>query len=172
MGWLTIWNAALEAAGKPPLDLSDRNQNQVWRFELRLGSKQLRNRFEMRNWQDIHDMIGDTFTDALSCFAKIKRNLIGKHSCEIVYFQQRANVSLWIGIAKCYLEGKCALRESRLGGVKCYQDRKSSSSFTRSKNAFTLIESCLLLGNTANNPCDGVAYSLRICTSLPSVKSF
>jgi hypothetical protein len=52
MGWLTIWNAALKDADKPPLDLSDRNQNQVWRFELRLGSKQLRNRFEMRNWQD------------------------------------------------------------------------------------------------------------------------
>jgi hypothetical protein len=66
MGWLTIWNAALKDAGKPPLDLSDRDQSQVWRFEMRLGSKQLRNRFEMRNWQDIHDMIGDTFTDALT----------------------------------------------------------------------------------------------------------
>ena len=51
---------------RPPLDLSDRNQSQVWRFELRLGSKQLRNRFEMRNWRDIHDMIGDAFTDALT----------------------------------------------------------------------------------------------------------
>jgi hypothetical protein len=37
---------------RSPLDLSDRNQSQVRRFELRLGSKQLRNRFEMRNWQD------------------------------------------------------------------------------------------------------------------------
>ncbi|WP_170601376.1 hypothetical protein [Ruegeria arenilitoris] len=65
MGWLTIWNAALEAAGKPPLDLTDRTTSQVWRFEMRLGSKQLRNRFEMRNWQDVHDIIGDAFTDAL-----------------------------------------------------------------------------------------------------------
>lgn len=65
MGWLTIWNAALEAVGKPPLDLTDRATSQIWRFEMRLGSKQLRNRFEMRNWQDIHDIIGDAFTDAL-----------------------------------------------------------------------------------------------------------
>ena len=65
MGWLTIWNAALAANGKPPLDLRDRDQSQVWRFEMRLGSKQLRNRFEMRNWQDVHDIIGDAFTDAL-----------------------------------------------------------------------------------------------------------
>ena len=66
MGWLTIWNAALAVIGKPPLDLNDRASSQVWRFEMRLGSKQLRNRFEMRNWQDIRDMIGDAFTDSLS----------------------------------------------------------------------------------------------------------
>ncbi len=65
MGWLTIWNAALEAIGKPPLDLTNRTSSQVWRFEMRLGSKQLRNRFEMRNWQNVHDIIGDAFTDAL-----------------------------------------------------------------------------------------------------------
>ncbi|MES0826108.1 hypothetical protein [Ruegeria sp. SCP11] len=65
MGWLTIWNAALEAIDKPPLDLTDRTSSQIWRFEMRLGSKQLRNRFEMRSWQDVSDIIGDAFTDAL-----------------------------------------------------------------------------------------------------------
>ncbi|WP_037317879.1 hypothetical protein [Ruegeria halocynthiae] len=65
MGWLTIWNAALASVGKPPLDLTDRASSQVWRFEMRLGSKQLRNRFEMRNWQDVRNIIGDAFTDAL-----------------------------------------------------------------------------------------------------------
>lgn len=65
MGWLTIWNAALEVKGKSPLDLKDRDASQVWRFELRLGSKQLRNRFEMRSWQDVRDIIGDAFTDSL-----------------------------------------------------------------------------------------------------------
>ncbi len=64
LGWLTIWNAARAADGKPPLDLADRDQSQVWRFEMRLGSKQLRNRFDMRSWQDLNHMIGDAFTDA------------------------------------------------------------------------------------------------------------
>jgi hypothetical protein len=66
MGWLTIWNAALEAKGKPPIDLTDRMTSQVWRFEMRLGSKQLRNRFEMRSWQDVRDTIGDAFADSLT----------------------------------------------------------------------------------------------------------
>lgn len=65
MGWLAIWNATLEAKRKPPLDLKDRMTSQVWRFELRLGSKQLRNRFEMRSWQDVRDTIGDAFADSL-----------------------------------------------------------------------------------------------------------
>lgn len=65
LGWLTIWNAGREASGKPPLDLKDRDASLVWRFELRLGSKQLRNRFGLRNWQDIRDTIGDAFTDAI-----------------------------------------------------------------------------------------------------------
>ena len=65
LGWLTIWNAALKAKGMPPLDLHECTTSQVWRFEMRLGSKQLRNRFKMRNWQDVRNTIGDAFTDAL-----------------------------------------------------------------------------------------------------------
>lgn len=65
IGWLTIWNAALEQMQLPPLDLKDPLTSQVWRFEMRLGSKQLRNRFEMRNWQDVRNIIGDAFTDAV-----------------------------------------------------------------------------------------------------------
>jgi hypothetical protein len=62
-GWLTIWNASLAKAGLPPLDLKDRDTSQVWRFELRMGSQQLRNRWEMRSWADLHAIIGDAFTD-------------------------------------------------------------------------------------------------------------
>lgn len=62
-GWLTIWNATRAAAGRPPLDLTDRNQSQVWRFELRMGAKQLRNRWAMRSWADLDAMIGDALTD-------------------------------------------------------------------------------------------------------------
>jgi hypothetical protein len=64
LGWVTIWNAARKHSGHPPIDLTDRNASQVWRFEMRLGSKQLRNKFELRNWDDIRNAIGDAFTDA------------------------------------------------------------------------------------------------------------
>ncbi|UWR79985.1 hypothetical protein K4K97_15510 [Phaeobacter inhibens] len=63
MGWLTIWNDARAQLNRPPLDLSDRLASQVWRFELRMGSKQLRNRWEMRSWQDLRDMVGDAYTE-------------------------------------------------------------------------------------------------------------
>ncbi|UWR75331.1 hypothetical protein K4L04_12815 [Phaeobacter inhibens] len=63
MGWLTIWNDARAQLNRPPLDLSDRLASQVWRFELRMGAKQLRNRWEMRSWQDLRDMVGDAYTE-------------------------------------------------------------------------------------------------------------
>tara|TARA_R110002094_G_scaffold200383_2_gene172065 strand:- start:1954 stop:3105 length:1152 start_codon:yes stop_codon:yes gene_type:complete len=66
LGWLTIWNDARKVSGHAPIDLKDRDTSQVWRIEMRLGSKQLRNRFELRNWDDIRDTIGDAFTDATS----------------------------------------------------------------------------------------------------------
>lgn len=63
LGWLTIWNAALAKMGLPPLDLKDRDQSQVWRFEMRMGGKQLRNRWAMRGWADLHAVIGDALAD-------------------------------------------------------------------------------------------------------------
>ena len=62
--WPTIWNAERAAQGQPPLDLKDPTTSQVWRFEMRLGSKQLRNRFAIKSWDDVHSMIGDAFEDA------------------------------------------------------------------------------------------------------------
>ncbi|MCT2541229.1 hypothetical protein [Sedimentimonas flavescens] len=64
-GWLAIWNAERAACGQAPLDLSDRLTSQVWRFELRLGSKQLRGRFEMHSWADLWERLGDAYHDAL-----------------------------------------------------------------------------------------------------------
>lgn len=47
-GWLAIWNAERASCGQDPLDLSDRLTSQVWRFEPRLGPRQLRGRFVTR----------------------------------------------------------------------------------------------------------------------------
>lgn len=63
MGWPTIWNAALARAGLAPLDLKNRAESQVWRFEMRMGSSQLRGRWEMRTWADLDAMIGDALAD-------------------------------------------------------------------------------------------------------------
>jgi len=63
MGWLKIWDANRASMGKPALDLKDAATSQVWRFELRLGRKQLRERFDIRGWTDLQNMIGDAFTD-------------------------------------------------------------------------------------------------------------
>lgn len=62
-GWLAIWNHFLEKNGLPPLDLKDRDASQVWRFELRMGSKQLRNRWAMQGWQDLGEKVGDAFAE-------------------------------------------------------------------------------------------------------------
>lgn len=66
LGWLTIWNDSLARMGVAPLDLKDRDLSQVWRFELRLGSDQLRGKWQMRSWADLDAMIGDAFADFLT----------------------------------------------------------------------------------------------------------
>jgi len=66
LGWLEIWNAERMACGQEPLNLSDRDQSLVWRFELRLGQKQLRGKFEIHSWQDLCEMVGDAYNDALT----------------------------------------------------------------------------------------------------------
>jgi len=63
LGWLEIWNLNRALAGHTPLDLKDPNQSRVWRFELRLGSKQLRDKWQIKNWADLHAKIGDAFVD-------------------------------------------------------------------------------------------------------------
>ncbi|MDG1084739.1 MAG: hypothetical protein P8P35_11640 [Planktotalea sp.] len=65
-GWLEIWNAKRKDCGQEPIDLINRDLSQVWRFELRLGQKQLRGKFEMHTWKDLRDTLGDAYNDALS----------------------------------------------------------------------------------------------------------
>lgn len=62
-GWVEIWNATRASMGKPALDMKDPDQSRVWRFELRVGRKQLRERFGIRGWADLHAQVGDAFTD-------------------------------------------------------------------------------------------------------------
>lgn len=63
MGWLEIWNLNRALTNKPPLDLEEPNRSRVWRFELRLGSKQLRGQWLIKNWAELNAKIGDAFVD-------------------------------------------------------------------------------------------------------------
>ncbi len=63
LGWLEIWNTTRLQNHLRPLCLKDANQSRVWRFEMRQGSKQLRNRWQMRSWADLHAKIGDSFAE-------------------------------------------------------------------------------------------------------------
>jgi hypothetical protein len=62
-GWLAIWNARRTPEGKPPLDLADKHASQVWRFEMRMGSRQLRNRWEIRGWDALDARAGDAIAE-------------------------------------------------------------------------------------------------------------
>lgn len=53
--WPLIWNANLKAAGLPPLDMTNRDDSQVWRVELRLGKEALRDRHDIRGWGSLHE---------------------------------------------------------------------------------------------------------------------
>jgi len=63
LGWFKIWNEVRDKQGKPPLDFTDHDQSLIWRFELRMGSKQLRNRWEIRSWVDLDAMVGDAYAE-------------------------------------------------------------------------------------------------------------
>lgn len=53
--WPIIWNRNLEKMGQPWLDPSDIRKSQVWRVELRLGKKALRDRADIKGWASFYD---------------------------------------------------------------------------------------------------------------------
>jgi hypothetical protein len=81
-GWLAIWNARRAAEGKPALDLADKHADHVWRFEMRLRLRQLRNRWEIRGWDALQARAGD----AIAEFAEKMRYSMPSHD---------RNRSLW-----------------------------------------------------------------------------
>lgn len=62
-GWVEIWNTRRTLESKAAINLKDQNNSQVWRFELRMGSKQLRNRWEIRGWEGLEEKIGDALDE-------------------------------------------------------------------------------------------------------------
>ena len=81
-GWYEVWNARRAADSLPPLSRDMWKETTVWRIEARVGTKQLRNKWELRGWEDLDHRIGDVFA----------------HFCEKVTYRQPtrdSNRSRW-----------------------------------------------------------------------------
>ena len=103
MGWLEIWNLNRAISGKPPLDIQDPNQSRVWRFELRLGSKQLRGKWLIKNWADLNAKIGDAFVDFTECI----RYTIPTHDSNRSRWPEH---ELWQAVTKTVAQELSAMR--------------------------------------------------------------
>ena len=52
--WPFIWNASLAKIGEPQLDLANPTKSRVWRVELRLGKKALKDLADIRGWSSFY----------------------------------------------------------------------------------------------------------------------
>lgn len=57
--WWKIYNANLETMGETPLDPKDPEQSRVWRFEFRVGKRHLKDRWNLRTWADLDNLLAD-----------------------------------------------------------------------------------------------------------------
>lgn len=66
VAWWPIWNAALERAGRPPLDPAEHKKETVWRCEVRLGKDALVNRTrKVRSFEDLEQALGKLLGDTI-----------------------------------------------------------------------------------------------------------
>lgn len=63
--WWEIWNANLHRLDLPLLDRKDRRSSQVWRVEARAGKRMLKDRWQIRTWEDFDRLFGDFANEAL-----------------------------------------------------------------------------------------------------------
>ncbi len=63
--WWPIWDAALEAKGLPPLDLSLRTASAVWRVEIRAFKRHLKDKWEVTTWADLRKKLPQILAEAL-----------------------------------------------------------------------------------------------------------
>tara|TARA_E500000318_G_C3568988_1_gene216947 strand:- start:5080 stop:6252 length:1173 start_codon:yes stop_codon:yes gene_type:complete len=57
--WWKIYNANLQAMGKPSLAPKDPEKSRVWRFELRVGKCHLKDKWNLRTWEDLDNLLAD-----------------------------------------------------------------------------------------------------------------
>jgi hypothetical protein len=59
--WFFIWDTAMEHAGRKPLDFSDPAESRVWRAELRLAKRALRDRAGIKGWDSLYTNLAAEF---------------------------------------------------------------------------------------------------------------
>lgn len=63
--WPTVWNRNREANGLPAIDLSNPEASQIWRVELRLYKKHLKEDHGVSSWFQLQQKLGSMFNDLL-----------------------------------------------------------------------------------------------------------
>ncbi|MEP3040716.1 MAG: hypothetical protein ABJO97_18765 [Roseibium sp.] len=57
--WWKIYNKNLQTIGKLPLEPKDPDQSRVWRFEFRVGKRHLKDKWNLRTWEDLDNLLAD-----------------------------------------------------------------------------------------------------------------
>ena len=65
LAWVDVWNASLAHQRLPELDITDPASSRVWRVELRAGKRQLKERWQITTWGQLHDRLGDLVTEMI-----------------------------------------------------------------------------------------------------------
>lgn len=59
--WFFVWDAAMERAGRAPLDFNDAAKSRVWRAEFRLAKRALRDRAGIKGWDSLYAALAAEF---------------------------------------------------------------------------------------------------------------
>ena len=62
--WFDIWNASRDHDGLPALDFTDPTTSRIWRAEIRAGKSHLKDRWNIRTWNDLDARFGDMIAEA------------------------------------------------------------------------------------------------------------
>ncbi|MBQ2262880.1 MAG: hypothetical protein II336_16125 [Loktanella sp.] len=63
--WPAIWGRAINGPTAPPLDLSDRAASQIWRVELRVGKRHLKDVWDINSWASLYELLRRIFLKIL-----------------------------------------------------------------------------------------------------------
>ena len=71
--WPFIWNAALAKINLPALDMTDPSKSRVWRVELRLGKKALKEKGGIRGWSSFYESLQPQMLELVEKAVNLKR---------------------------------------------------------------------------------------------------